>query len=183
MNPPGKLKEYQLKENEAIINLPRYDTVTAQFLGLYETLGYLMVRGDSDKCFLDYGYSKQNSKILHSYNRKRMPNPFSGTFFNRHHIQYESGALNTDFSKIYLFLPSITDRIEDVNRHSSIDITEDSFEVEGGILFNPSKLDYDNPDKQKMKQAVLKVLKKFLDLSNSNIIKMQTDCYQKDLLS
>ena len=58
MNPPENLKEYQLKENEAIINHPRYDTVTGQFLGLYETLGYLMVRGDSDECFLDYRCSK-----------------------------------------------------------------------------------------------------------------------------
>ena len=136
-----------------------------------------MVRGDNDECFLDYGYSKQNPKILHSYHRKRMSNSFSGTFFNRHCIQYESGALNTDFSKIYLFLPSITDRIEDVNRYmgsvnlSSIDITEDNFEVESGILFNPSKLNYENPDKEKTRQAVLKVFKKVVNLSNANIIK------------
>ena len=122
-----------------------------------------MVRGDNDECFLDYVYSKQNPKTLRSYHRKRMPNSFSGTFFNRHCIQYKSGALNTDFSKIYLFLPSITDRIEDVNRYmgsvnlSSIDITEDNFEVESGILFNPSKLNYENSDKEKTRQAVLKV--------------------------
>ena len=137
-----------------------------------------MVRGDSNEFFFFYyGYSKQNSKILHSYHRKRMSNSFSGTFFNRHRIQYESGALNTDFSKNFVFLPSITDRIENVNRYmgsvnlSSIDITEDNFEVEGGIPFNPSKLDYENPDKEKMRQAVLKVLKKVADLSNANIIK------------
>ena len=134
------------------------------FLGLCETLGYLMVRGDSNECFFEYGYSKENSKILYSYHRKRMPNSFSGTFFNRHRIQYKSGALNTDFSKIYLFLPSITDRIENVNRHLgsvnliSIDITEDNFEVEGGIPFNLSKLEYENPGKEKMRQAVLNVL-------------------------
>ena len=133
LNPPENLKEYQLKENEAIINHPRYDPVTGQCSRLYETLGYLMVRGDSDEYFLEYVYSKQNSKILHSYHRKRMPNSFSGTFFNRHHIQYKSGALNTDFSKIYLFLSSVTDRVEGVNRQmdsvnlSSIDITEENF--------------------------------------------------------
>ena len=47
-------------ESEAKINRPRYDTVTGQFVGLYEKLGYFMVRGDSDECFSDYGYSKQN---------------------------------------------------------------------------------------------------------------------------
>ena len=54
---------------------------------------------------------------------------------------------------------------------SSIDITEDNFEVESGILFNPSKLNYENPDKEKTRQAVLKVFKKVVNLSNANIIK------------
>ena len=54
---------------------------------------------------------------------------------------------------------------------SSIDITEDKFAVEAGIPFNPSKLNYENPDNEKMRQPVLKVLKKVVDLSNANIIK------------
>ena len=36
-----------------------------------------------------------------------------------------------------------------------IDISED---VEGGVPFDPSKLDHDNPGKEKMRQSVLKVL-------------------------
>ena len=66
----------------------------------------------------------------------KIPNSFSGTMFNRHRIQYESGALNKDFSKVYFFLPSITDRIEKINKHMGgsvnlvpIDISEDTFEV------------------------------------------------------
>ena len=75
------------------------------------------MRGDANECFLDYGYSKKDSKILHSFQRRRMPNSFSGTLFNRHQTQYESGALSTKFSGLYLFLPSITDRAENINRH------------------------------------------------------------------
>ena len=45
-----------------------------------------------------------------------------------------------------------------------IDIPEETFEVDG-IPFDPSKLDYDNPDKEKMTQAVVKMLK------NANIVK------------
>ena len=52
-----------------------------------------------------------------------------------------------------------------------IHITEDIFEVEGGIPFDTSKVDYQNPGKEKMRQAVFKVLKKVVDLSNANIIK------------
>ena len=109
---------------------PRYDPVTGTFLGLYETLGYIMVRGDPQEYFLDYGYSKQNLKILHSHYKKRVPSKFSGTFFNRHRIQFKSRALQSIFSNVYFSLPSTTDRIEDINRHmesvnlSPIDISE-----------------------------------------------------------
>ena len=51
-----------------------------------------------------------------------------------------------------------------------IDISEETFEVDG-VRFDPSKLDYDNPDKEKMTQAVVKGLKKVVDLSNLNVIK------------
>lgn len=90
-----------------------------------------MVRSDSQEYFLDYGYSKENSKILHSFHRKRMLNSFSGTFFNRHQIQYESGAWNTEFH-----FPAITDRDEEINRYMGsvnlipINISEHTFEVE-----------------------------------------------------
>ena len=76
-----------------------------------------MVIGDADEYFLDYGYSKKYSKILHSFHEKRMPNSFSGTFFNRHRIQYKSGALQTDFSQIFYFLPNITGKVEEINLH------------------------------------------------------------------
>lgn len=59
----------------------KYDTVTGEFLGLIETLGYLTVGGDSGECFLDYGYAKENSKILQSHYKMKIPNSFSATMF------------------------------------------------------------------------------------------------------
>lgn len=44
-------------------------------------------------------------------------NSSSATIFNRSRIQYEPGALDTDFSKTIFSLPSTTDRIEDINRN------------------------------------------------------------------
>ena len=38
-------------------------------------------------------------------------------------------------------------------------------------MFDPSKLNYSNPDKEKMRQAVVKMLKKVVELSNSNLVK------------
>ena len=38
---------------------PRYDPVTGQFLGLYELLGFIVVKGDPDEHSLDYGFCKE----------------------------------------------------------------------------------------------------------------------------
>ena len=188
-NPPENIESYEFKEREANMYRPRYDTVTGEFLGLHETLGYLTVRGDADQCFFDYGSSKQNFKILHSFHRKRMPNNFSGTLFNRHRTQYESRGLNTKFSRFYLLLLSITDRTEDINRHMGsvnllpVDISAGIFEVETEVKFDPFKLDYDNPDREKMGEAVFKMFKKVIELSNTNLVKNSDGLLQKNLLS
>ena len=64
LNPPEDLKNYIPKKNEAKIVRPKYDVISGQFLGLVETLVYLTVRGNERECFFDYGYSKENSKVL-----------------------------------------------------------------------------------------------------------------------
>ena len=87
LNPPENLNNYDVNENEAKIFRPKCDTVSRQFWGLVETLGYLAVYGDSVECFLDYGYSKENSKVLYSNHKMKIPNSFSSTLFNRHMIQ------------------------------------------------------------------------------------------------
>ena len=126
--------------------------------------------------FLDYGFSKQNSKILHSYYKKPIPSSFSGTFFNCHRIQFESGTFQTTFSNFSYYLPSTMDRVEDINRHRGsinllpIDIPEKTFEVEDNVQFDPSKLDYDCPEKEKITKAVVKMLKKIMQISNSNLV-------------
>ena len=66
LNLPENLETYELKNREVRTYRPRYDTITGHFQGLYESLGYIMFRGDEDEHFLDYGFSKQTSKILYS---------------------------------------------------------------------------------------------------------------------
>ena len=69
------------------------------------------------RVFFDYGYSKENSKILYSTHKMKVPNSFSTTIFNRHRIQYESGAFSeTESSNIFFYLPSTVDRIEEINK-------------------------------------------------------------------
>ena len=78
---------------------------------------YLAVGGGKRKCCFDYGYSKENCKVLCNGHKMNILNSSSATIFNRSRIQYESGALDTDFSKTIFSLPSTTDRIEDINRN------------------------------------------------------------------
>lgn len=177
LNTPKYLRNYKCENREVKMYRAKYDTTTGTFKGSCETLGYIMVRGDPQEYFLDHGYFKQNSKILHSYYKKRIQNSFSGTFFNRHRIQYETGALQTTYSNVCYFLPSTTDRIEEINRHmrsvhlSLIDIPENTFEAEDGVKFDPSQLDCKYPEKQKITKAVVKMLKNIIDISNVNLVK------------
>ena len=53
---------------------------------------------------------------------------------------------------------------------SPIDIVESSFETEEGVSFDPSKLDTSCPEKKTITLAVIKMLKKVIDLSNSNLV-------------
>ena len=65
------LNNFEVESNEAKIIRPRYDVALGQFLGLVETRGYLTVCGDESERFLDFGYLKDNSKILYSTCKKK----------------------------------------------------------------------------------------------------------------
>ena len=104
----------------------------------------------------DYEFCKQNSKILYSYHKKRIPSLFSGTFFNRHKMMFETGSLQTTLSNVFYFLPSATERGEEKNRYlesvnfSLIDLPVSSFETKENIDFNSSKPDLASQEKEIM---------------------------------
>ena len=96
---------------------PKYNAETREFLGSYETVGFMVVRGSPDEVFLNYGYDKGKPKVLYSHCRRRIPNTFSGSIFNRYRAIIETGQIDWEFSNIYFFLPSIIDRSEDINQY------------------------------------------------------------------
>ena len=171
LNSPEDLKNYELKSNEVKIIKPKYDPISGEFLRLVECLGYLTVRGDEQEHCFDCGYNKENSKILYTMHKMKIPNSFSTTIFNRNRIQYESGAFSeTDFS-VFIFLPSTTDRVQEINKYiGSVNLSPINIEISGfGDIFDPFKLDYANPGKESTRESVLKVLKKVVDLSNQSL--------------
>ena len=130
---------------------------------------------DSSEHFLDYDYSKVNSKLLHSYHNRRIASSFSVMFFNRDKPEVGKSSLQTTYSHIYFFLHSTTK--QKINRYmgsvnlSPINILENSFETENDIAFDPSKLDLCCQEKEMMSTAIVKMLKKIQHLSNNNLIK------------
>ena len=158
LHQPKNIDDYVLKENEVEILRPRYNLSTGEFLGLENCIAFLTVCNDQQEQLFDYGYTKENSTILYSVQKNKIPNLFKTTIFNKHKIQYEAGAFTTDMSDTFFFSPSTVDRVEKINRHMGsvnlrlFDIQKSDF----GEEFNPATLDLMRPVGR---ESVLKVLK------------------------
>ena len=127
---------------------PRYNAETGDLLGLHETTGFIIVRGDFDEDFFDDCVEKQKSKVLCSHYKRRIPNEFSGTIFNRHKRMIESGVLESDMSHLYIFIPAMTDCCENINQYMNnvslipIDIKQSQFNAwADNSSFTPFHLD------------------------------------------
>ena len=176
---PKNIVDYVPKEDEVKILRSKYNLSTDDFLGLKYCISFLTVRNDPQEQFFYYGYTKDNSKILYSTQKMKMSNSFKTTMFNKHKIQYEAGAFDTDSSNTFFFIPSMADRIEKINKHlgsvniRAVDINKNDF----GENFNPAALDYmtDKIPAAKYK-SVLNVLKKIADYSSQNL-KQNADAY------
>ena len=48
---------------------PEYEVSTGQFLGLHETVGLIVVRGEGNEVLFSFGYDKVNLKLLRSYQK------------------------------------------------------------------------------------------------------------------
>ena len=170
------MSTYVLKKNSVSMLRPKYNPERGEFLGLYETVVF-MVRGSPEEVFFNYGYDKEKSKVPYAHYRRRVPNSFSGTIFNSHRVMIESGEADAEFSNIYFFLPSITDRNEEINKYlnnvsiSPIDVFQEQLNNWAGVEFNPSKLDLFGIDKALMSAAVVKCLRHIKDISNSNVVR------------
>ena len=81
-------------------------------------------------CFFGQGYDMDNSKILYTAHKMKIPNNFNPIIFDRHKNEYEQGARtfsDTDFSKTFFFLPFVMDRSEDIADLLPIDIEFSDF--------------------------------------------------------
>ena len=72
-NPPENLDEAVANdETDTLVKMymPMYDNSNGKFLGVKETLGYIMLRNESEETFLTYSYSAEHSNILFCFSKQ-----------------------------------------------------------------------------------------------------------------
>ena len=178
-NQPEDISQYQCKENETKLLTCVYDLESGKFKGLRLMLAYIIIRGDEDEVFFSYGYSKNKSKVLYSYAKQQIPDTFIATGFKKHFQEVVNERKNETHSKMFYYLPSISDRKEEINQYRSnvslvpTDVTIDfinSFSTEKNYEFRPDLLNSSSKDQREPHVRVLRSLFKHIaGFSNQNL--------------
>ena len=178
-NPPEDLDNYISKEDHLVkMYVALYDNNDGRFLGVKETAGYVMLRGDWDETFWTYGFNVEKSSLLYCYSKQPMPNVFKGTAFNVYSNEMLSERDRNEYSKIFFYLPSITDRKEKINQYrdqvslTPVDCKLERFEdfSPSGYAFNPSHLQPSHPKYTDAKSTLYKFFENSIEVSNANLI-------------
>ena len=134
-------------------------------MGIKHYITLITVRNDLQEQFFDYGYNKQNAKVLYSKRKLKIPDSFKTTSFGQYRLQHEGGAFDEQkCSDIYFYLPSTVDRNEKINKYLS-SVKVKSFAVNPlnfGERFNPADPDFD-------RSAVVSFMKREAQQSSQNL--------------
>ena len=86
---PKDIESNVPRENEVNILRPRYNIITDEFLGIEYCIALITVRNDVDEQLFDYGYNKDNSKLMFSTKKLKIPSSYKSTIFGQHRMRYE----------------------------------------------------------------------------------------------
>ena len=168
-----------------LLLVPLYNTENWYFKGLKKWLGYITICGDPDEQFYSYGFDEEKSKVLCASMKQPLPNIFQGTPFKKHVPFLIDAKGSESSSKMFLFLPSITDRKEKINRWVNnvnlhpIDCLYDDFknytpqnsEIEKKGL-HPEDLDLPAPlINLETRNCILNFMKHTAGLASNNLIR------------
>ena len=176
-NQPKDIDTYVCSKNEVKLLSCVYEIETGQFKGIREQVAFIVLRGDPDETFLSYGFDKIKSKLLYSFSKQQIPNAFVSVAFKKHFEQIMTGDRD-EISSLFYFLPSVSDRKEDINQHknnvslSPVDITVDfieSFSAEK-VSFRPDLLDSsDEKERKPQTEMLYGLFKHIATVSNQNL--------------
>ena len=79
-----------------------------------------MLRRDSNQSFFSYGFDPDKSSVLYSTTKQKIPDAFISTAFCKHYSEIiNERREKVEFSTLFYYLPSITDRKETINLHKN----------------------------------------------------------------
>ena len=111
---PSDIDGYVCEKNEVKMYVPMYDLTSGSFKGIEKRIGYIMVRGDTDEVFFNYGYDNTKSVLLYSTFKQALSNIFQGASFKKHNEMLLSEKQG--LSRLFFYLPSMTYHKEMINK-------------------------------------------------------------------
>ena len=177
-NQPKDIANYTCLKNEVKLLSCVYDTESGNFKGIREQLAFIVLRGDSDETFLSYGFDKMKSKLLYSFSKQQIPDAFVSVAFKKHFDEIMNEKRDDSSSSLFYFLPSVSDRKEEINQHKNnvslfpIDITLDfieSFSAEK-VSFRPDLLNTsDEKERKPQIEMLYGLFNHIAKVSNQNL--------------
>ena len=177
-NQPKDIDNYVCLQNEVKLLSCVYEIETGQFKGIRKQMAFIVLRGDADETFLSYGFDKIRSKTLFSFSKQQIPNAFVSVAFKKHFEQIMSGDRD-ESSSLFYFLPSLSDRKEEINQHknnvslSPVDVTVDfieKFSTVENVSFKPDLLSSsDEKERKPQIEMLYGLFKHMATVSNQNL--------------
>ena len=117
-NQPTEIDQYVCKDNEVKLFTCMYDLQTGELLGLRCEVAFIVLRGDERELLLSYGFDTEKASVLHFPSKQKILDAFISSSFKKHYCEIMNERREKeDFSTLFYYLPSITDRKEDINQH------------------------------------------------------------------
>ena len=116
-NQPPEIDQYVYKDNEVKLYTCMYDLQMGEFLGLRCEVAFIVLGGDERELFLFYGFDTEKASVVFIFEAK-MPDPFISPSFKKQYSEIMNERREKEhFSMLLYYLPSITDRKEDINQY------------------------------------------------------------------
>ena len=160
---PNEIESYE--EDEVKILRARYNPISGEFLGIEYCISLMTVWNDPQEQFFDYGYNKENDKVLFSTQKLKIPNSCKSTIFGQHRMQYEGGAFDTEeYSNVFFYLPATVDRNEKTNKYlNSVNLKPFAVKVSDfGENFNRADFNFN-------RAVIVELMKRVAQQSSQNL--------------
>ena len=177
-NQPTDITNYVCKDNKVKLFCCIYNLTTGQFQGIREQLAYIVLR-DKEEIFFSYGFDKSKAQILYSNSKCQIPDTFISTAFKNYYNEIINEKKESeDSSSLFFYLPSITDRKDEINQwKNNPSLTPIDFNISfienfstKKVKFQPHLLNsFDEKERAPQVEMLYGLFKHMAQFSNQNL--------------